>query len=86
MSIRATVTSQFEKVASEQKKRLARLSDDLKLLESGFDSLDFALVIAYLENELGYDPFEAANEMKYPVTFGEFVKLYESHAKAPLPT
>jgi acyl carrier protein len=86
MSIRATVTSQFEKVASEQKKRLARLSDDLKLLESGFDSLDFALVIAYLENELGYDPFEAANEMKYPVTFGEFVKLYESDAKAPLPT
>jgi acyl carrier protein len=91
MSVRSTVTSQFEKVASEQKKRLARLSDDLKLLESGFDSLDFALVIAYLEDALGYDPFDATGEMSYPVTFGDFVKLYESHAneshaKAPLPT
>jgi acyl carrier protein len=83
MSVRSTVTSQFQKVASEQKKPLARLSDDLKLLESGFDSLDFALIIAYLENALGYDPFEDADDSRYPVTFGDFVKLYENHAKSP---
>ena len=39
MSVRATVLSQFEQVAKEQERRLARLSDELRLLDSGLDSL-----------------------------------------------
>jgi acyl carrier protein len=81
MSIRATVTSQFEQVALEQKRKLAPLSDDLKLLASGLDSLSFALIVARLEDALGFDPFDTADDMKFPVTFGDFVKLYESHSK-----
>ncbi len=47
MSLRPTITAQFEQVALEQKRKLARLSDDLKLLESGLDSLsDFRSVSA----------------------------------------
>jgi acyl carrier protein len=79
MSVRATVTTQFERVASEQKRKLARLSDDLKLLESGLDSLSFALIVARLEDELGFDPFDVDGDLKFPVTFGDFVKLYENH-------
>jgi hypothetical protein len=79
MSVRATVASQFEQVASEQKRKLARLSDDLKLLESGLDSLSFALVVVRLEETLGFDPFDGSENMNFPVTFGDFVKLYESH-------
>ena len=78
MSVRAAVASQFEQVALEQKRRLARLSDDLKLLESGLDSLSFALIVVRLEETLGFDPFDAPGEMNFPVTFGDFVKLYES--------
>jgi hypothetical protein len=73
------VISQFEQVAVEQNRKLARLSDELKLLDSGLDSLSFALIVARLEDALGYDPFEVADDLKFPVTFGEFVKLYENH-------
>jgi hypothetical protein len=79
MSVRATVISQFEQVAAEQNRKLARLSDGLKLLDSGLDSLSFALIVARLEDALGYDPFDSDEEVKFPVTFGDFVHLYESH-------
>lgn len=77
MSVRATVISHFEQVASEQKRKLARLSDNLKLLDSGLDSLSFALIVVRLEESFGFDPFDTAKEMNFPVTFGDFVKLYE---------
>jgi hypothetical protein len=80
MSVRSTVISQFEQVAVEQHRKLAQLTDDLKLLDSGLDSLSFALIVARLEDSLGFDPFDVADEVKFPVTFGDFVKLYEKHA------
>ena len=76
MNVRSTITSMFEAVAREQQRQLAVLTDDLKLLESGLDSLSFALIVARLEDTLGYDPFESAES--FPVTFGDFVRLYES--------
>jgi acyl carrier protein len=79
MSVRSTVISQFEQVAVEQHRKLARLSDDLKLLDSGLDSLSFALIVVRLENALGFDPFDVADDLKFPVTFGDFLKLYENH-------
>jgi acyl carrier protein len=79
MSVRSAITSLFEQVAREQQRTLAPLSDDLKLLKSGLDSLSFALIVARLEDTLGYDPFETAES--FPVTFGDFVKLYESRPK-----
>jgi acyl carrier protein len=82
MSLRATIISQFEEVAVEQKRKLARLSDDLRLLDSGLDSLGFALIVVRLEEALGFDPFDdESGDMKFPVTFGDFVKLYESKSK-----
>jgi len=81
MSTRAVVESQFQQVAAEQKRKLARLSDDLKLLESGLDSLSFALIVARLEEELGFDPFDTVDEVRFPVTFGDFVRLYEKPPK-----
>jgi hypothetical protein len=81
MSVRDTVTSQFEHVAREQKRKLAPLADNLKLLDSGLDSLSFALIVMRLEEALGYDPFDVADEVKFPVTFGDFVKLYERDSR-----
>ncbi len=81
MSIRSTVMSQFEQVAREQQRRLMPLSDDLRLLESGLDSLSFALIVARLEDAIGFDPFDTDEAVKFPVTFGDFVRLYENHPK-----
>jgi acyl carrier protein len=80
MSVRETVALQFQQVASEQKRKLAALSDNLKLLDSGLDSLSFALIVARLEDALGFDPFDTDDDVKFPVTFGEFVRLYEKKA------
>jgi acyl carrier protein len=81
MSVRSTIISQFEQVAKEQDKQLASPSDDLVLLESGLDSLCFAIIVARLEDALGFDPFSAAEEVYFPVTLGDFIKFYENAAK-----
>jgi acyl carrier protein len=77
MSTRSTITAEVEQVAKEQSKRLAPLTDDTVLLESGLDSLCFAILVARLEQRLGFDPFSAAEDVYFPVTFGDFVRFYE---------
>jgi acyl carrier protein len=77
MSVRETVESQFRQVASEQKRKLASLADNLNLVDSGLDSLSFALIVVRLEEALGFDPFDTAEDIKFPVTFWQFVALYE---------
>ena len=81
MSVRAAVLSEFEKVAKEQNKTLAPQSDDLALLESGLDSLCFAVIVARLEDSLEIDPFSAEGDVELPVTVGDFIKSYEDAAK-----
>jgi acyl carrier protein len=81
MSVRSTIVSQFEQVAAEQQRKLAPLTDTLPLVESGLDSLSFAIIVARLEDALGVDPFSAEEAVEFPVTLGDFVRLYE-HAVA----
>ena len=78
MSIRLAITSQMQKIADEQDKKLAPLTDDLNLLESGLGSLCFAILVARLEDELGCDPFTASDDIHYPVTLGDFIRFYEN--------
>ncbi len=78
MSLRLTIVSQIERVAREQRKTIAPLADDLPLLDSGLDSLCFAILVARLEDEVGVDPFSVSPEAGFPTTFGEFVKFYEN--------
>ncbi len=79
MTVRSKITASFERVASEQRRKLLRLTDDLRLLDSGLDSLSFALIVARLEDELNCNPFDSDELRQFPVTFGEFVRLYEKH-------
>jgi hypothetical protein len=81
MSIRSEILDQFHRVATEQDKPLAPLHDDLALLDSGLDSLCFAIVVARLEDMLNIDPFSTAEDNGFPVTIGEFIKFYEDAAK-----
>jgi hypothetical protein len=77
ISVRSEIVAQFTEVAKENDRRLAPLSDDLELLESGLDSLCFAVIVARLEGSIGVDPFSASEDAVFPVTFGEFVSFYE---------
>lgn len=77
-SIRSTIVAQFEQVAAEQRHKLAPLTDERPLMESGIDSLAFAIVVARLEDSLGVDPFLASEDSQFPVTFGDFVRMYEA--------
>ena len=81
MSIASQITALFAEVAQDQNKTLAPLSDDLGLLETGLDSLCFAIIVARLEDTLGLDPFSTAGETGFPVTLGEFIQFYENAAK-----
>jgi acyl carrier protein len=81
MSVRSAVIAQFEQVAKEKKVRLQPLTDDLILVESGLDSLSFAIIVARLEDELGVDPFSADEDLEIPIRFADFVRIYEDAAK-----
>jgi len=81
MSVRSKIISHFETVAKEQNQKLPPLTDELVLLDSGLDSLCFAVIVARLEDDLGFDPFTASEDLEFPVTFSDLVKLYENGAR-----
>ena len=81
MTTRLTITSEIERVAAEQNTKLAPLSDDLILLDSGLESLCLAILVARLEDSLGVDPFTASDDVTFPVTLGDFVQAYENAAR-----
>ena len=80
MTTKLTIMAEMQRIADEQAKALAPLSDDLVLLDSGLDSLCFAVLVARLEDKLGLDPFTAADDVAFPVTLGDFVKVYDRAA------
>jgi acyl carrier protein len=81
MRIKLTITDQMTQIAREHGKTLAPLRDDLVLLDSGLDSLGFAVLVARLEDTLGIDPFTTAEDAMFPLTLGDFVKVYENAAR-----
>ena len=79
MQVRSVIIDLFDEAleASDSKLECCELKDDTVLLNSGLDSLGFAILVARLEEELGFDPFVEMEEAVYPTTFGEFVAIYE---------
>lgn len=65
---------------TDVEQRYEDIRDDQVLLESGLDSLGFAILVALLEEELDLDPFQQMEEPVYPTTFGEFVAIYEKYS------
>ena len=77
MSVRALIIEQITQVGQQQDKRLAPLNDALPLMESGLDSLCIAIIVARLDDALDVDPFSASTDVLFPVTLGDFIRLYE---------
>jgi hypothetical protein len=77
MTTRLTILTQIGAVAAEQGRTLASLTDDLPLMESGLDSLCFAILVARLEDALGADPFTTTGQTRFPATIGELIAFYD---------
>ena len=79
MSLKKNIEETYMEVLEQTGSQLLvpELSDDVVLLESGLDSLGFAILVATLEEKLEFDPFNIMDEPLYPLTFGEFVSIYE---------
>lgn len=81
MALRDTIIRLFHEVLEETGREIVgTLGEETVLLESGLDSLGFAILVSRLEEELGVDPFSESEEAYYPTTFAEFVAFYEKHA------
>ena len=53
------------------------INPDTLLLECGLDSLGYAMLVAQLEEDLGYDPFTEWALDTYRSTFAEFLAMYQ---------
>jgi acyl carrier protein len=76
MTSRSIIVEEFAAVAKLQHKTLAPLTDGLELLESGLDSLCFALIVVRLEDRLGIYPFTTSENIEFPETFGDFIAIF----------
>lgn len=80
--MRKIIVEKFNEALAQMDKgvQFDDIVDDAILLETGLDSLGFAILVALLEEELDYDPFQLMDEPIYPTTFGEFLAIYEKYA------
>jgi len=76
----------LEQQIRDAMQQVAELSDcklvepvksDTLLLECGLDSLGYAMLVAQLEEDLGFDPFTELAIDTYPSTFAEFLAIYQ---------
>jgi acyl carrier protein len=80
MNLEKIIFNEIRQIAAETASPVgSELNRDTKVFDSGLDSLGFAVLVAKLEETLGYDPFVSMAEPIYPVTLGEFVDMYETH-------
>jgi acyl carrier protein len=79
MELWSMIKSEIETVAVEQGKKLVPLTNESSLVDSGLDSLCFAVLVARLDDKLGLDPFSDTESFQHPVTFGDLVQIY-AHA------
>lgn len=79
-NLRERITTAIQETADIRGTEVGVLVDETVLLESGLDSLGFAILVARLEEELGYDPFVLMDIPVYPRTLSEFIEIYQRFA------
>ncbi len=77
MSLRSTIIAEIETITRDQNKTMPALTDSMVLMDTDFDSLCFALLVARMEDRLGFDPFSTLEVADLPVTLGDLVALYD---------
>jgi aryl carrier-like protein len=78
MEIEPVIRQTFAEVLESAGQTMSTpLTHESVLLRTGLDSLGFAILVARLEETLGYDPFVLMTTPVYPQTFGEFLAIYQ---------
>ena len=78
--MRTKIIQTMQKIADESGYSLdSNINDATVLLDSGLDSLGFAILVATLEEDLGYDPFSMMEDPSYPTTFGDLLSIYSKY-------
>ena len=77
INLRDKITTAMREIAAERGTDIGALTDGTVLLNSGLDSLGFAILVVRLEEELGYDPFVLMDAPAYPRTLAEFIQIYQ---------
>ena len=78
MNLREIIKNHLLDVLKNQNIELKnQLKMDSVLLQTGLDSLGFAILVATLEEKLGYDPFQLMENPTYPKTLKDFIDCYE---------
>ena len=75
MNVRREIIAQLLQVAKDHGRRLAPLTDNLALLNSGVDSLGFAILVNRLEAAFGFNPFAEDDFRNFPITLGQVYRL-----------
>ncbi len=78
--VRDTVIREVAALLAEGGIPVPVLDDHVVLLDTGLDSLGFAVLITRLDDSLGYDPFTEMDEPVYPQTLGELAGIYSRFA------
>jgi acyl carrier protein len=80
MKIKEIIIKKFKETLSLRNADFQiELKNSTILLDSGLDSLGFAILVTKLEEEFGCDPFTMMDEPFYPRTFEEFLSIYEKY-------
>ena len=79
MDIRELIISKIIELLEEDEKEIPDFQDETILLDSGLDSLGFAVLVTVLDEELGFDPFTESEDPIYPTTLEEFVTIYKNY-------
>lgn len=82
MTLRSTIVAEIEAITRDHDKTMPALTDEMVLMDTEFDSLCFALLVARMEDHLGVDPFGTMEVADLPVTLGDLVALYDRAAVA----
>lgn len=81
MKIEEIIKKTFVEVFTENNPNveIPSFNKDLVLLDSGLDSMGFAVLVVKLEEKLEFDPFILSENPYYPQTLGDFIKFYEDN-------
>jgi len=81
MDMEAIILASLRLVLTEEvgTQNLPQLESDSSFQKLGIDSLAFSILVARLENELGFDPFVTMEDAVYPETLGHFISIYTNH-------
>lgn len=82
MNIETIIINAIQQVVLDEQGTVVIVSLSDTFEQTGLDSLAFAVLVATLEDSLGFDPFVLEKDPRYPETVQEFTDLYKKYSNS----